>query len=201
MINAICFDLDGVYFTEKGKKEWHKNLVKLAGNEEKVIHVLYKSDEMLKFVKGEMDETKFWDYVREYLGLGLTDQEFRYLWVKDYEIDQEVRGLLLNLKKQGHLICTCSNNNIARVEGLQDRFGFLNDFDVPIFSYEVGEVKPDKKIYQELIDKSKSSPDEIVYSDDNPDRIKGAEELGINVFVYESFQGFVVELEKLGVKI
>jgi hypothetical protein len=59
MIKAICFDLDGVYFTGDGKKAFHKVLTELTGDEEKVIYVLYKCPEMLQFVTGKLPENEF----------------------------------------------------------------------------------------------------------------------------------------------
>jgi putative hydrolase of the HAD superfamily len=131
----------------------------------------------------------------------MTDEEFRALWVRGYKIDPVVRQYVLNARKQGYLACVCSNNNIARVTALQEKFSFLNDFDVKIFSYEVGFPKPSKEIFQALIETAGVRPDEIVYSDDNPERIQGAKDLGMNVFVYENFPQFQNELEKLGIEI
>ena len=199
MIKVICFDLDGVYFPPEGKKAFQKALTDMTKNDEKVQYVLYKCPEMLEFVKGKMEEHLFWDFVRNYLDLKLTDQEFRDLWTKEYTINEEVRKYVLNAKAQGYKTCICSNNNIARIESLQARFNFLDDFDIKIFSYEIGFVKPEKEFFEELIKQSEVNANEIVYSDDRPDRIEGAKELGINVFVYENFPQFLSELKKLGV--
>lgn len=201
MIKAICFDLDGVYFSEKGKIAFHKNLVSLTNNEKVVIEALYQSEEMHQFVKGEISEDNFWNYLRAKLMIDLTNQELRDLWIKEYEVDQDVRDYVLKAREAGYITCVCSNNNIARVEALQQKFNFLEDFDVKIFSYLVGETKPQKKIFEALINQSGVRAEEIIYSDDNPMRIKGAQELGINVFVFEGFDQFIDSLNALGVKI
>ena len=199
MIKAICFDLDGVYFTDKGKKAFHKALTDLSGSEEKVIHFLYKSDEMANFSSGNITENDLWDFARNYLNLNLTNQAFRDLWVKEYETDENVKSTVLKARKNGYITCICSNNNAARVEELDKKFNFLNNFDVKVFSYKIGFFKPKKEIFQELIKQSKVKPEEIVYSDDKEDRLTGAFELGINTFVYENFEQFTNELKKLGV--
>jgi len=201
MIKAICFDLDGLYFTNKGKKAFHQVLVDLSRDESKVIYVLYKSPEMLDFVTNKMSEQQFWDFVRNYLKISLSDIEFRNLWVKEYEVDSKIKKLIRKLKADGYIICTCSNNNIARVEALQNKFKFLQDFDVTVFSYKTGFVKPQREMFKVLIEKCGLPAKEIIYSDDNPDRIKGASELGINTFVYKDQVQFVEELIRLGVKL
>lgn len=199
MIKAICFDLDGVYFTEKGKKAFHNALVKMVGDEDKVVHFLYKSEEMSKFCSGKLSEEDFWQRGREYLGLDLSDGEFRQLWVREYEIDKQVRGVVLKAKEKGYIASICSNNNPARIKALEQRFGFLRDFDVAVFSYQEGVFKPDKKIFQALINKAGVKAEEIVYSDDNPERIQGARDLGMTAFVYKDFSQFLDELKKIGV--
>lgn len=201
MVKAVCFDLDGVYFTGEGKKSFHQALVRLAGDEDKVIHILYKSVEMLSFVTGGISEPDFWEFCRNYLGIKSSDAELRKLWGAGYEIDTEVRETVLAVREQGILACLCSNNNPARVSVLQEKFNFLSDFDVTIFSYQVGAVKPSKEIFQALIDECGVEPGEIVYSDDNPDRLQGARDLGINTFLFEDFDQFTAELKKLGVQI
>lgn len=192
MIKAICFDLDGVYFTEHGKKAFHKALVELCGDEEKVGHVLYRSPEMREFVTGKLSEDRLWSFARSYLNLNLSDKEFEDLWAKEYEIDKEVRNAVLKAKENGYLTCVCSNNNVVRIRALEERFNFLNDFDVKIFSYEVGFVKPSKEIFQALVNKTGVKPEELVYSDDKEERLDGAKELGINAFVYEKDRKSVV---------
>ena len=199
MIKAICFDLDGVYFTKEGKQAFFDALVGLSGSAEKVTHILYKSPEMLKFVTGKMSESEIWDFDREYLNINLSDQELENLWVKEYKIDEEVRATVLKVKERGYITCVCSNNNSIRIRALEKKFDFLKDFDVKVFSYQVGFAKPRAEIFQALIDKSGVKPQEIVYSDDNPERINGAKELGMNVFVYENFSQFLEKLKELGV--
>lgn len=200
MIKAICFDLDGVYFTPRGKNQFHENLIDLGIPEDKVVHVLYKSPEMFSFVKGEILEDEFWDFVRNYFQINMTNEEWIALWIKGYEIDQKVRNMVKIIRDNGYRTCICSNNNVSRVQGLHKKFGFLHDFDVKVFSYDVGDVKPSQRIFQALIDKSGVQPAEIVYSDDREDRIEGAGQLGINVFVYEDFHQFLGKLRDLGVR-
>lgn len=201
MLKAICFDLDGVYFTGKGKRGFFDNLASLCQDADKVDWVMGKSPEMREFVMGKMNEHDFLNFFRSYLNINLTDEEIIKLWMKEYEIDQKVRAVVLKIRDQGYKTCLCSNNNPIRVNALQEKFGFLDDFDAAVFSYEVGAVKPEPRIFQSLIDKAGCKPEEIIYSDDNPDRIQGAKDLGINAFVYTDFESFLEELRKFGVTV
>jgi HAD superfamily hydrolase (TIGR01509 family) len=88
---------------------------------------------------------------------------------------------------------------VTRIRELNKKFDFLKDFDVQVFSYDVGVTKPDKKIFESLVKKSKVDANQIVYSDDSPIKLSGAEELGIHTFVFENVDGFVEKLEEFQV--
>lgn len=201
MIKAICVDLDGVYFTEKGKKTFDAALVALSEQPDKVRHVMYKSAEMRDFVLGKMTAVQFLDHLRSELGLTLSDEELTDLWVAGYEINQEVLTFVKDVKQKGYKLCICSNNNALRIAALGKMFpGFEDDFDVRIYSYEVGATKPSREVFEALVAAAGVEPNEIVYADDNPDRLAGAQELGINTFVFHNFEQYVEELRKLGVE-
>lgn len=201
MIEVICFDLDGVYFID-GKKNFIANLVKLGVSEEKVREVFFRSDKMNKEYKiGLIGNKEFWSWALREWNLSMTIQEIVDLMISGYEVNQPVIELVKKLRSVGYKTAVCSNNFPARVNGLNKRFRFLSNFNIVVFSYEVGVLKPDKRIFEELIKRAGVKPEEIVYSDDDPEKLKGAEELGIKTFVYQGFDQFCRELRKLGVKI
>jgi HAD superfamily hydrolase (TIGR01509 family) len=72
-------------------------------------------------------------------------------------------------------------------------------FDVAIFSYEVGVLKPERWIFEALVKKSACSPREILYADDTEEKLLWAQELGITTFVFTDFPSFTVALKKQGV--
>ena len=78
---------------------------------------------------------------------------------------------------------------------------FLNNFEVTALSYQVGVNKPDKILYEALIEKSGVSASEIFYSDDYEPAIAAAKELGISTHLYKNFDDFIKRLENLGVRI
>jgi HAD superfamily hydrolase (TIGR01509 family) len=124
-IKAICFDLDGVYFTPQGKKSFHLALSEEFG----------------------------------------ADSE---------KVDEDVQKAVQSAKKQGYITCVCTNNNAARLPILKSRFNLDSEFDIIVSSHEVGFTKPSKEIFQSLLAKIDVQPNELVYSDDNPDRLQGA---------------------------
>jgi HAD superfamily hydrolase (TIGR01509 family) len=200
MIQAICFDLDGVYFTSKGKNSFHQALTTEYGIAKDVAdELMYRSPEMAKLVRGQMTPGDFWNRFREITGITASDEELATRWVRDYEVDQSVRRTVLKAKEQGYKTCVCTNNNPIRLPRLQEAYKLSGDFDVIVSSHEVGQTKPHKEIFEELLRRLEVQGEELIYSDDNPDRLAGARELGIKTFVFENFDSFVEELLALGV--
>ena len=201
MIKAICFDLDGVYFLN-GKSNFIKSLVNLGVSEDEAKRVFLNSDEMNKQYKlGKITDEEFWNWALREWHLDLTVQEVIDLLIEGYETNKSAVEYVRKVRNAGYKTVICSNNFPARINGLQKRFGFLGDFDVVVFSYEVGVDKPNKEIFQILVKKTGVKADEIVYSDDDESKMEGAKELGINTFLYTNFDAFTKHLDSLGINL
>jgi len=200
MIKAICFDLDGVYFTAESFPRFMKSISDLTTKNDSVEFVL-KGDMMQEFKKGNITENQYWDYVREQLEIDTPNETIFELLRDSYEVNSDVVDYVRAVKQAGFSTCICSNNFETRVRELNEKFDFLKEFDVDILSYQVQALKPSVEIFKELVHKSNCLPEEIVFSDDNEAKLEGAKELGINTFVYTDFYSFKQKLETLGVRV
>lgn len=199
MIKAICFDLDGVFFTKEGMESFVQSLIAKGSSENAVRNAVFKSEEMKQFKMGLISEEAYVTFLQKALQIPLTSDEFRELLQKDYKINAEVLEYVRAAKTKGYITCICSNNFSTRIEILNQKFDFLKEFDVKILSYQVGVLKPNKEIFQRLIEVSGVEASEIVYSDDSQEKLAGAIELGITAFVYEDFEQFKNTLIQKGV--
>lgn len=201
MIKVITFDLDGVYFPN-GKANFIKALGKLGVSEDEAKRVFLKSPEMnQQYKNGKMTDEEYWSWAVSEWKLNKPWQEIVKLMIDGYDVDENVVNTVKSLRGKGYKTAICSNNFPARVNGLQEKFGFLNNFDVAVFSYEVGVNKPDKKIFETLVQKSQVEPSSVFFADDNSDNLAGAKEVGITTFLYEGFEKYLEQLESVGVRI
>lgn len=201
MIKVITFDLDGVYFPA-GKTNFISALGKLGIAEDEAKRVFLRSPQMNQQYKtGKMTDEEYWSWAVKEWKLNNNWQDMVKLMIEGYDADENVVDTIKRLRERGYKTAVCSNNFPSRVRGLQDKFGFLNNFDVAVFSYEVGVSKPDKKIFEVLIAKSQEEPSSIVFADDNPDNLTGASEAGITTFIYQGFEKYLVELKGAGVRL
>lgn len=199
MIKAITFDLDGVYFPD-GKANFIAALQKHGVPEAEAKRVFLKSDEMNNRYKlGKMTDDEFWTWAVKEWGLDATPQELINLLIASYSVDTHVAAVVKSARNHGYKTLICSNNFPARVNGLNERFHFLDNFDVAVFSYQVGAVKPSEAIFTELIKQSGESAASIVFADDDAEKLTGAEALGIQTFLYVNFEHFTNKLEELGI--
>jgi putative hydrolase of the HAD superfamily len=200
-IKVITFDLDGVYFPN-GKANFISALGKLGISEDEAKRVFLKSPQMnQEYKNGKMTDEEFWSWAVSEWKLSQSWQEVVKLMIDSYDVNENIVAIVKGLRSKGYKTAICSNNFPSRVNGLQERFGFLDNFDIKVFSFEVGESKPSKKIFEELVKKSQVEPSAIVFADDNPDSLSGAKEVGITTFLYEGFDKYLQQLESVGVKI
>lgn len=198
MIKAICFDLDGVYFNGDSFSKF-RNIIGKNVSQDKIIEVYHKSEISSNFKRGLISEKDYWDYVRTELRCELSNKEIFKALRDSYTVNTDVAEIVKQTRKLGIKTCLCSNNFETRIRELDLKFNFLKDFDVQVFSYKFGVLKPSMEIFQELIRKSGVKPNEIAYSDDLESNLEVPKLLGITSFIFGDIDNFILKLNKLGV--
>jgi HAD superfamily hydrolase (TIGR01509 family) len=157
-------------------------------------HVLALSNEMKAFKSGQMQEEEYRAYAKKELWLDIPDEEIYKTLRESYEIDEKVQQLAVTLKEKWYKLGICSNNFPTRIRELDTRFHFLDLFDVKVFSYEVWSMKPDTKIFQELVLQAWLPASSVIYADDKEEKLAGAKSLWMQTFVFTNFDGFLHDL-------
>ncbi len=85
-------------------------------------------------------------------------------------------------KAMGMKIYLLSNFSEEGYNVIRERFDIFNIFDGGVISWEVKTIKPEKEIYEILLDKYALSPEETLFIDDVSANIEAAEKLGITGF-------------------
>ena len=120
--------------------------------------------------------------IRQYMEY-IASESLRNIERCDYTIP-----MLRSLKMAGYKLYILSNWGKWHFEELQKRNEFrefLQYFDGGIVSYQAGLKKPDRKIYEILIDKYNINPSSAVFYDDKPENIQAAKEVGLNAVVFD----------------
>lgn len=105
------------------------------------------------------------------------------------------------IKRAGYKIYCITNFTPAGYHQCYDKISFVEKFDGCIFSFQEGVVKPERKIYELLLERYNIKPEECVFIDDTPANVDSAKELGMHGIAFENYDDAIEKLRELGVNI
>jgi 2-haloacid dehalogenase len=98
------------------------------------------------------------------------------------------------LKNNGYNISALSNWSAETFPQMLNRFAFLDWFDEIVLSGEIGSVKPEKRIYEALLDKIDLNASSCLFIDDSVPNIKMADNLGFQTILFSSAEQLRADL-------
>ena len=124
-------------------------------------------------------------------------QEVVWNWPSYIEIYTEVFPLLVRLKEKGHRIFVLSNTSPVFYELLEEQLSPLNEIlDGFVLSCDIKAIKPDPKMFEEILHKYQLDPVNCIFLDDVKDNTKMAESLGIKAYQVKQRSDVVDILKK-----
>jgi putative hydrolase of the HAD superfamily len=103
-----------------------------------------------------------------------------------FQPNDPVIEIAIELKKNGHRLFLLSNTCDAHFTFASSQFPFLKHFDGYILSYQVGALKPEKKIYEKALEIAGCEKKDCFYTDDILDYIETARSLDIDAEQYKT---------------
>jgi 2-haloacid dehalogenase len=104
-------------------------------------------------------------------------------------IGGEVEGtadLVRRLKAAGYGVYGLTNWSMETYPMIRDSYEVFSLFDGIVVSGEERLLKPDKAIYNCLLERYGLQPEESIFLDDNADNVAGAEAVGMKALRFES---------------
>lgn len=124
-------------------------------------------------------------------------EEVIWNWPAYIDIYTEVFPLLVRLKEKGHRIFVLSNTSPVFYELLKDQLAPLEKIlDGFVLSCDIKAIKPDRKMFEEILCKYQLDPANCVFFDDIADNTKMAETLGIKAYQVKQRSDVVDILKK-----
>ncbi len=105
--------------------------------------------------------------------------------------------LIKELKEKGYQVLFLSNYSYQMREFNPEALSFIEYMDGGVFSCDVKMIKPDREIFECILEKYNLTPDECIFIDDNRNNIATANGLGIHGIVFESYNQVREEMGKL----
>ena len=189
-IKNIVFDLGGVLVDLDFKAAI--NGLQKAGfaNVKEQLQTLHQGGIFQKFELGEMSADEFRTAIRENSTVELTDEEVDNLWnAMLLEIPREKLELILDLRGKYMVYLLSNTNSIHWDYVCKNAFNYrgfrVNDyFEETFLSYEMHLAKPDKAIFEKVLQDANLLPEQTLFIDDSEANCKAAEEVGIHAHHY-----------------
>lgn len=180
----VIFDIDFIKAQESFAKLGVNNIQEIYGHKN-------QSSIFDEFDKGAISAAEFRSEIRRLTGHNqLSDQQIDNAWNSLLlGVPAGNHELLLKIKEQYNTFLLSNNNEIhyqwimdylKRDFDLEDNSSF---FTKDYYSHLMGMRKPDKEIFEIVLDNHQLDPKETLFIDDSPQHLKTAQELGLQTYL------------------
>lgn len=187
-LRAVVFDY-GMVLSGPPYPQAHEELRRITGLSHDVFEQRYWTDR-LAYDRGDLTGLAFWQKFVADAGLGLSAEEIDLLNQWDARMwsttNPETIAWHHQLKEHGLKTGILSNMGDSVLEVILERFAWIEDFDVLVWSYQHGMAKPDPAIYKLLLERLGTAPEETLFLDDKPENIEAARHLGIQGLLFST---------------
>jgi len=180
-LRAVVFDY-GMVLSGLPDPEAHAELRRITGLSHEAFEALYWVDRHA-YDRGDLNGLSFWQKLASDGGLDLSPESVARLNLWDARMwttsNPEMLAWHQALKAHGLETAILSNMGDSVMESIVENFTWVADFDVLIWSYQHRMAKPEPAIYELLLEKLGTAPEETLFLDDKLENIEAARRHGI----------------------
>jgi putative hydrolase of the HAD superfamily len=199
-LRAVVFDY-GMVLTGPPDPAAHAELVRITGLAPDRFEAMYWADRQA-YDEGKLTGWEFWRKLASDAGLAVAEPAIEELVAWDARMwSTENRAMIAwqsALKRRGVLTAIVSNMGGTVHEHIEREFKWLSQFDVCVWSYQLGVVKPDPAIYRYALDKLGTDAGETLFIDDRPANVEAALALGMKGLVFSTVEKLRADLAEAG---
>lgn len=183
-IKNIVLDIGGVIFDDS-----KKNIEKLLGKNCDIIYKLAYGKGFKECLLGNKKVNEHIESLSNYKEF----EDLKYILSKknlskSYPLITTNFEYIKTLKKQGYKLYLLTNITEDSYNYINDLININSIFDGGIYSYQEHIIKPDKRIYNLLIDKYSLKKSETIFFDNKEKNIISAINQGISSYVFKSIE-------------
>jgi putative hydrolase of the HAD superfamily len=201
LINNIIFDLGNVLLNFK-PEQFLLRYTKDKNRITKFISNIFQSDTWLKLDRGTISIQNARDvFISAFPEETELIETFFTHWKEMLTPISKNVSLLKELKSNGYKLYVLSNYILEAFEYVKESHDFFSIFDGLVISGKVNITKPEREIFQYLLQKFNLNPEDSVFIDDIEQCISQASELKFKTIHYLPNTDLRLELRRLNVKI
>jgi putative hydrolase of the HAD superfamily len=194
MINHIIFDIGNTLIDFDLDLVTRRLSSRINAAPEALHSFLFRSDFFRRFEKGEIGPDELVSLVnREFgqdLGVRLFDEDFSPIFTPRREMVDLVQSLLGRYE-----LSVLSNTNVLHSRYLESNFPILAEFDHRFYSHALKALKPEPEIFQLVLSRTMSEPEECLFIDDIESHAEGARRCGMDAILFRGEAGLLAELK------
>lgn len=196
-IKAIIFDMGGVFVQTMDKTPRTNLAERLHLSYDELSQIVFASETARHATVGAFDEKEHWVFLANHFGLSMDemDEFWNEFWGGDL-LDEQLFEYAKTLKSD-YKVALLSNAWSGARDLLTRKFGFLDIFDVSVFSAEVKMAKPDEKFFNWMLNQLDIKPQEAIFVDDFIENIRAAQALGINAVHFLDTKQAITEINQI----
>ena len=195
MQKTILWDIGGVILRTEDHQPRQKLAQSLGVSEHQLSNIFFGDDDQLRVQKGQITPQQHFQNVANKLNIkeNFIDNLKQQFFAGD-KIDQNILNWVQS-NRHAYQMAILSNAMQTLREELEVKHQIAHIFDQIFISAEMGMVKPNPRIFQNIIEKLDQQPPNIYFIDDNYQNIKAASQIGIQTIHFKNPSQALKELE------
>lgn len=152
-----------------------------------IMKELFQGPEWIKGDLGYMTDEERYYKVKERVPKRLHDalKSCALEWTMCMKPLKGAREFCDCMKEKGYRLYVLSNASTSFYDYFPKEFAPLSYFEGIVVSCDIHKIKPDRAIYEYLLEKYDLNPTECFFIDDRAENVAGAKELGMDGMVFE----------------
>jgi putative hydrolase of the HAD superfamily len=187
-LRAVIFDYGNVLCLQPRPEDFEP-LYRISGIDEACFQKAFWGHR-LEYDRGTMDGAAYWGAIARDAAVSLTTEQANDLIAGDVGLWQRFNPALVrwnqSLRAARCKTAVLSNMPIDLARDLRRNANWLAQYDLAVFSAEIGLLKPEPEIYAHCLAGLKIRPEESLFIDDNAANVEGARAAGMNAIHFES---------------
>jgi putative hydrolase of the HAD superfamily len=194
-IDWVFLDLGGVLYGLDYRGVVRRFCRRCRVSPDQLEHLIYDYELHRSFESGQVSSEDFYRNVVRRLPCRMDYEEFTRLFNSLLVKKQSMFRVVHRLKDRVDVL-VLSNTNEINAKFIDPDVRALTD--KIIYSYQVGCMKPDMKIYEKALHLSGSAPDKTLFVDDRRENLEGARKLGIMTHHFQNRRTLLRALQSYG---
>ena len=188
-LKAVIFDYGKVLSLPPTPEQWNL-LSSRFGKPLEEFQPVYWGKNREALDRGVLNNVAYWQKVGSDCGTAISESEAQALidldntqWTNE---NLPMVEFAADLRRAGYKTAILSNMERRMLGALRAKLPWLDQFDVQIYSCEVGMVKPEAEIYQLCCQRLGYAPEQALFLDDKKPNVEGARRVGLEAYLYQS---------------